>query len=222
MPSSSWMPAVRRTFVEARVEYRANGRRSQEQINSGRLWWLAYRWAAASALLALAAGCGGSVRLPPPLPRNPPVSTPSAPSASLQQLYESGRYQEVLSRVSEDTASAEALWFAAQSNLRLGRRADAARLFSGLPSAHANPAWRTTAQIALALLQDDPEAIDRRRAQRLLPTLSYSSSSVWRTPDGAISPRRRRRSTGAPSSIRVSPMRTTTPASPTIGSTART
>jgi tetratricopeptide (TPR) repeat protein len=88
--------------------------------------------------------------------------TPVAPSTSVQGLYESGRYQDVLTSVAAGDASGQALWFAAQSSLRLGRRDDASRLFAQLAQGGA-PAWKVVSDLALALLGDNAGEIDRAR-----------------------------------------------------------
>jgi tetratricopeptide (TPR) repeat protein len=111
------------------------------------------------ASFVLAAACGSSRR-----PINTPGATPPAPGASsIQGLYESGRYQEVVNSVNAGERSAQALWFAAHSSLRLGQRADAASQFAQLPKAGGNPAWQVAADLAQALLQDDASEIDRAR-----------------------------------------------------------
>ena len=90
-------------------------------------------------------------------------ATPVAAANSVQGLYESGRYQEVLNSVNAGDRSAQALWFAAQSSLRLGQREDAARHFAQLPQVGGNPAWQAISDLAQALLRDDAGEIDRAR-----------------------------------------------------------
>jgi len=122
-------------------------------------------WIAVVAVVALAAGCAGGGQRPPATPRVvPPAASIGSPSSSVQGLYESGRYREVLSSISAGTTGAEALWFAAHSNLRLGQREEAARQFAKLPAAGASPAWQVVSDLALALLNGDVEALDRARA----------------------------------------------------------
>ena len=82
---------------------------------------------------------------------------------SAQGLYESGRYREVIDSVNAGDRSAQALWFAAQSSLRLGQREDAASQFAQLPQVGGNPAWQAVSDLALSLLRDNPEEIDRAR-----------------------------------------------------------
>lgn len=123
--------------------------------------------ALAIASLIVAAGCvgGGSTRRPVSLPGSaaPGVTTP-ATGSSLQGLYESGRYRDVLNSVSAGDRSAESLWFAAQSALRLGQRDDASQQFAQLREASANPAWHAVSDLAQALLHDNADEIDRARA----------------------------------------------------------
>jgi tetratricopeptide (TPR) repeat protein len=97
-----------------------------------------------------------------------PGATPSGASAtapnSVQKLYESGRYHDVLSSVTAGDRSAEALWFAAQSSLRLGQRDEASRQFAQLAQVGGHPAWQAVSDLAQALLRDNPDEIDRARA----------------------------------------------------------
>jgi len=124
-----------------------------------------FRWTVALALLLSAVvACGGSGRRPVSSPGAAPAAAPSAPSSSVQGLYESGRYSEVLSSVSAGSTSAEAIWFVAQSNLRLGQREEAARQFARLPAVGASPAWQAVSDLALALVDGDLQGIDRARA----------------------------------------------------------
>jgi tetratricopeptide (TPR) repeat protein len=117
------------------------------------------------AALVVVVGCvGGGGRRPIAIPGPTPAATPGAATTrSLQGLYESGRYQEVLNSVNAGDRSAQALWFAAQSSLRLGQRDEAARQFAELPQVGGNPAWQAVSDLALALLRDNPDEIDRAR-----------------------------------------------------------
>ena len=117
---------------------------------------------AAFATFVVAAACGGSGRRPVAVPGATPSTSVSAPSASVQDLFEAGRYAEVLS-VSAGTNEPAALWFAAHSSLRLGQRDQAAQQFARLRDAGGSPSWQAAADLALALLEDDPGAIDRAR-----------------------------------------------------------
>jgi tetratricopeptide (TPR) repeat protein len=87
----------------------------------------------------------------------------SASGETVQGLYESGRYREVVTAVEAGTTDAEALWFAAQSNLRLDRPEQARRQFALLPSAGGGPQWQAVSDLALALIDGSPGAIDRAR-----------------------------------------------------------
>jgi tetratricopeptide (TPR) repeat protein len=81
----------------------------------------------------------------------------------VQGLFESGRYQDVLNSVAAGDESARARWFAAQSSLRLGQRDEAARQFARLAEIGGSPTWQVVSDLALALLRNDPEEIDRAR-----------------------------------------------------------
>jgi tetratricopeptide (TPR) repeat protein len=119
---------------------------------------------AAFATLALVVAC--SSRSTARVARTPPSESTAAPESAVQRLYESGRYGEVVSRVTAATPSevgAEALWLAAHSNLRMGRTDEAANLFARLTTVGADPAWQVTSQLALAGLGADAEATDRAR-----------------------------------------------------------
>jgi tetratricopeptide (TPR) repeat protein len=107
--------------------------------------------------------CGGATRRPAATPPATPSATPGVASNSVQGLYESGRYREVLDSVNAGDKSARALWFAAQSNLKLGQREEASGQFAQLPQAGGTPAWQVVSDLALALLRDDPAEIDRAR-----------------------------------------------------------
>jgi tetratricopeptide (TPR) repeat protein len=120
--------------------------------------------ALAIAALAVHAGCvSGGGRRPIATPGATPTVAPPAATNSVQGLYEAGRYHEVLSSVNAGDRSAQALWFAAQSSLRLGQRDEAAGQFAQLPQVGGNPAWQTVSDLALALLRDDPTELDRVR-----------------------------------------------------------
>jgi tetratricopeptide (TPR) repeat protein len=116
------------------------------------------------APLVLSVACvgGGSTRRPVAIPGVAPAVTSAAPSTSVQGLYESGRYQDVLTSVAAGDGSARALWFAAQSSLRLGQRDEAARRFTQLAQG-GSPAWKVVSDLALALLSDNAGEIDRAR-----------------------------------------------------------
>lgn len=117
--------------------------------------------ALAIAALVLVAGCkgGGTTRRP----INTPAATPGNTTSPVQGLFESGRYQEAINNVNAGEPSAPALWFAAQSSLRLGQRGEAASQFAQLPQAGAAPAWQVVSDLAQALLRDDAGEIDQAR-----------------------------------------------------------
>ena len=118
------------------------------------------------ASFVLVSGCkgGGTVRRPINTPGATPSATaPGVSTNSVQGLYESGRYQEVVNGVGAGNRSAQALWFAAQSSFRLGQRAEAASQFAQLPEAGGSAAWQAVSDLALALLRDDAGEIDRGR-----------------------------------------------------------
>jgi tetratricopeptide (TPR) repeat protein len=116
------------------------------------------------ASLVVLIGCAsGGGRRPVNVPGAAGPATPGAVTNSVQGLYESGRYREVINNVNAGDGSAQALWFAAQSSLRLGQREEAASQFMQLPQVGGDPPWQTVADLALALLRDNPEEIDRAR-----------------------------------------------------------
>jgi tetratricopeptide (TPR) repeat protein len=119
------------------------------------------------AACVFVAGCkgGGSVRRPINTPGATAPAAAPVSSNSVQGLYEAGRYQDVVNSVNAGDRSAEALWFAAQSSLRLGQRAEAASHFAQLPQAGSSPAWRVVSDLAQALLRDDAGEIDRARQE---------------------------------------------------------
>ena len=128
------------------------------------LRWLGVALAIASFVLATGCKGGGSVRRPINTPgATAPAAAPGVSASSVQGLYESGRYQEVVNSVKAGERTPQALWFAAQSSLRLGQRAEAETQFAQLHQAEGNPAWQVVADLALALLRDDGGEIDRLR-----------------------------------------------------------
>lgn len=115
------------------------------------------------ASLVVLVGCAsGGGRRPIAVPGATPSTAPA--TSSVQGLYESGRYREVLNSVSAGDGSAQELWFAAQSSLRLAQRDEASRQLAQLPQVGGSPAWQTVSDLALALLRDDAAEIDRARA----------------------------------------------------------
>ena len=116
------------------------------------------------ASLVMLSGCAsGGGRRTVSVPSAALPAMPGAATTPAQGLYESGRYHEVINSVNAGDRSAQALWFAAQSSLRLGQREDAASQFAQLPQVGGNPAWQVVSDLALSLLRDNPEEIDRAR-----------------------------------------------------------
>ena len=116
------------------------------------------------ASLVMLSGCvSGSGRRTVNVPSAAPPATSDAVTNSAQGLYESGRYRDVINSVNAGDRSAQALWFAAQSSLRLGQRDDATSQFAQLPQVGGNPVWQAVSDLALALLRDNPEEIDSAR-----------------------------------------------------------
>jgi len=94
------------------------------------------------ASFVLVSGCkgGGTVRRPINTPGATPSATaPGVSTNSVQGLYESGRYQEVVNGVGAGDRSAQ------------------------LPEAGGSAAWQAVSDLALALLRDDAGEIDRGR-----------------------------------------------------------
>lgn len=115
--------------------------------------------------LALFSACvgGGSTRRPVVIPGSAPPAVSAGVARSVQGLYESGRYHDVLHSVAAGDGSAQALWFAAQSRLRLGQRDEGERHLAQLAQVGGTPAWQVAADLGLALLHDNAEEIDRAR-----------------------------------------------------------
>ncbi|MEQ1760187.1 MAG: hypothetical protein ABL986_17865 [Vicinamibacterales bacterium] len=111
---------------------------------------------AAVVVLAGCASGGGGIRI------NQPVeATPSAPasSAPVQVLFESGRDAEVVSRTSSPSVPSDDVWFGAQSLLRVGQRAEAIEQFRRLRDTAQSDGFRRAADVALARLNDQPDAL---------------------------------------------------------------
>ena len=127
---------------------------------------LAPPWIGIAVVFGLVGGCGGGRQRPPATPREVPVDVAAAPARdSVQALYESGRYREVLNNIGVGDAGPAALWFAAHSSLRLGQHEEAVRQFARLPTVGMSAAWRVVSELALARVEGDPEAIDRVRTR---------------------------------------------------------
>jgi tetratricopeptide (TPR) repeat protein len=133
------------------------------------------RRAVVAGLIAGTAACGGGRSVPRAAPVPPDVSTPVADN-SVQGLFESGRYAEVIDRVSTaaPAADVEALWLAAHSYASLGQREQAERGFMELSMSTSDPAWQATSQLALAVIGGSAESIDAaRQAARAFPTMWF-------------------------------------------------
>ena len=110
-------------------------------------------------LIALAACASRPIRT------SVPPSTPASAPASVQSLYESGRDEDIINRTAVDGGSARPsdIWFAAQSQLRLGRRAEALDDLSRLAASDSDPGAQLAARLATARLTNDVPALDRLR-----------------------------------------------------------
>jgi tetratricopeptide (TPR) repeat protein len=108
------------------------------------------------AVTACASG-QGTTRVPTPA---------AAPTVSVEVLYESGQDDDVVNRVNAAGAAAAPAdaWFAAQSELRLGRRAEAVDRLSRLSDTASDAGVQAAARLELARLNNDAAAIDAARA----------------------------------------------------------
>ena len=108
------------------------------------------------AVTACASG-QGTTRVPAPA---------AAPTVSVEVLYESGQDDDVVNRVNAAGAAAAPAdaWFAAQSELRLGRRAEAVDRLSRLSDTASDAGVQAAARLELARLNNDAAAIDAARA----------------------------------------------------------
>jgi len=104
-------------------------------------------------------GCasGGPVRISQPVGVTPP-------SSSVQALYEAGRDNEVLSRTASPSIPSEEVWFGAQSLLRVGQRAEATEQFRRLRDTAESEAFRRVADVALARLGNQSDALQIAQA----------------------------------------------------------
>ncbi len=97
------------------------------------------------------------------VPSSRPASQPSSVQ-SVQNLYEAGRYTDVVGTVAAAPQSRpEDIWLAAMSAAKLARQADARALFSRLASS-SDEAWQVVARLALALLDGNGEELQRAAA----------------------------------------------------------
>jgi Flp pilus assembly protein TadD len=69
----------------------------------------------------------------------------------------------VLNVVGPGSQDAVGLFFSAHSSLKLGQREEARRRFEQLRDLGAGPSWQVTSDLAIALIDDNPDAIDRAR-----------------------------------------------------------
>jgi tetratricopeptide (TPR) repeat protein len=95
-----------------------------------------------------------------------PLSSPTgSPPGSIQSLYEAGRDADVISQVATAGASASAVdaWFASQSKLRLGQRAEALEDLMRLGETAADPGVQVAARLAVARLNNDSPALEQAR-----------------------------------------------------------
>jgi tetratricopeptide (TPR) repeat protein len=85
---------------------------------------------------------------------------------SSQELYESGRFQEVVGQVASapEATTPRDLWFAARSYLELRQIEEGRRLFERL-SATGDGGWRAASRLALATLAGSAPEIDAARAE---------------------------------------------------------
>ena len=127
-------------------------------------------WGLAVGLATIAAACGGGARPSVPRAQAPP------PTASTQELFEAGRFQDALARaVAASPASLPArdTFFAAHAAVRLGNDAAAQELFARL--AGVDPAWQATARLAMAIAGGDAGALDTARVEaEQYPTHAYA------------------------------------------------
>jgi tetratricopeptide (TPR) repeat protein len=96
-----------------------------------------------------------------------PLSSPTgSPAGSIQSLYEAGRDADVIGQVTSAGASAAGgdMWFAAQSKLRVGQRAEALQDLMVLSDAAGDPGVQIAARLALARLNNDSAALEQARA----------------------------------------------------------
>ncbi len=105
----------------------------------------------------VSAGCASA-----PVRVNQPVGV--APPSSTQALFESGRDDEVVSRATSPAVRPEDVWFGAQSLLRTGQRAEATEQFRRLRDTAESDAFRRAAEVALARLSGQPDAVQIAQA----------------------------------------------------------
>jgi len=97
-------------------------------------------------------------------PRLPTSQPPASLSTSVQDLFEAGRFDDVVGRVSSmGDAAPRDLWFGGLSAAALRRPAEA-RAFFDRVAASGGEEWRAAARLAIALIAGDPSEIDAARA----------------------------------------------------------
>jgi tetratricopeptide (TPR) repeat protein len=105
-------------------------------------------------MTTLAVACGGA-RARPPI-----ASAPAAPQSSIQTMYETGEYEQVVVATAESAAASPlAIWLAGQSYQRLGRPEEARAEFAKL--AVEAGAWALVGEIATELLAPDTTRLRR-------------------------------------------------------------
>jgi tetratricopeptide (TPR) repeat protein len=82
----------------------------------------------------------------------------------VQALYESGRDVDVVSRAAGTGVRSEEVWFAAQSLLRMGQRGEAGEQFRRLRDTAESDAFKRAAEVALARLGGQPDAMQTAQA----------------------------------------------------------
>lgn len=113
-----------------------------------------------SALFVVAcASGGGGVRISQPAPLG---ARPSG--ATVQALYESGRDEEAVSRAAAPSVRSDEVWFGAQSLLRIGQRVEAGEQFRRLRDTAESDAFRRAADVAMARVNQQPEALATAQA----------------------------------------------------------
>ena len=109
-------------------------------------------------LLSLGAGCASA-----PARVNAPLGGPPPSASSVQQLYESGRDDEVVSRTVSSSVGSEEIWFGAQSFLRVGQQTGAQEQFRRLRDTAQSEGFRRAAEIALARVGGQADAAELAR-----------------------------------------------------------
>jgi tetratricopeptide (TPR) repeat protein len=122
--------------------------------------WRAHAGAVLLVVVVAGSACSGGGRRPTTTPARPAAA---ASPVLLQPLFESGRYQEVISageRTTPGPGSPERMWLTAHSLQRLNRLADARSELARLAAVQDAP-WQVAARLATAVQDGDQAAIDR-------------------------------------------------------------